>query len=141
MHTDDCVICRKHRGLEAVPPGGYIFEDVHWMVCHAPAEKGPLGTLFIESTRHVLDFSEFNDQESTSFAALVGRVYRALRSLVAAQRIYQVSMMEGVPHFHAWIVPRTSDVPERGVAFLSRDLTCFPEDAAQLAEKLRAALK
>ncbi len=44
-----CFICRKHKGQEATPPGGYIYEDEHWMVCHAPGKLGPLGTLFIES--------------------------------------------------------------------------------------------
>ena len=32
---DPCFICRKHNGQEATPPGGYIYEYEHWMVCHA----------------------------------------------------------------------------------------------------------
>jgi len=25
----NCFICRKHEGLEALPPGGYIYENEH----------------------------------------------------------------------------------------------------------------
>ncbi|HEY9152822.1 MAG TPA: hypothetical protein VIN60_08050, partial [Anaerolineales bacterium] len=104
-------------------------------------DKGPLGTLFIESKRHILDFAEFNDEEVTSFGALARKIYAALLPLVHAERIYQVSMMEGIPHFHAWVVPRTKDITEHGVAFLARDLTCTEEDAVKLAIALREALK
>lgn len=139
MEAESCFLCRKHNEEETAPPGGYIYQDDHWLVCHAPAGKGPLGTLFIESRRHVMDFSEFNDAEAASFGPLVRKIYSALRPLVRAERIYQVSMMEGVPHFHAWIVPRTGDIPQRGVAFLARDLKCTEEEAAKLAAELREA--
>ena len=33
------------------------------MVCHAPVKIGPLGTLFIESKRHFLDYAEFNEED------------------------------------------------------------------------------
>lgn len=55
-YAKDCFLCRKHQGLEQQPPGGYIYSDQYWLICHAPPEKGPLGTLFIESKRHFLDF-------------------------------------------------------------------------------------
>jgi len=141
MGSDDCFICRKHRGQESAPPGGYIYQDAHWMVCHAPVDKGPLGTLFIESRRHVLDFGDFNEEESQSFGPLARRIYAVLRLRLRAHRIYQVSMMEGIPHFHAWVVPRMPDVVERGVAFLAKDLTCTEGAAQDLAAELRIALQ
>ncbi len=137
MEVESCFLCRKHRGLEAAPPGGYVYQDAHWMVCHAPPGKGPLGTLFIESKRHVLDFAEFDDAEARSFGVLVKQIYAALHRQVGAERIYQVSMMEGVAHFHTWFVPRAKEIVERGVAFLAKDLTCSDEDAARLAARLR----
>lgn len=139
MDDESCFVCRKHRGEEAAPPGGYVYEDEHWMVCHAPPNKGPLGTLFIESKRHVLDFGEFNSAEAASFGRLARAVYTSLKTLIGPERIYQVSMMEGVPHFHAWIVPRGQDVAEHGVAFLARDLTCTEAAAVELVVALREA--
>jgi hypothetical protein len=57
------------------------------------------------------------------------------------ERIYQLSTMEGQPHFHCWIVPRSKDVTERGLKFLARDDSCSDEDAAILANKLRESMK
>jgi diadenosine tetraphosphate (Ap4A) HIT family hydrolase len=137
---EDCFICRKHNGLEPVPPGGYIYEDEHWMVCHAPAKLGPLGTLFIESKRHFLDYAEMTDAESVSLGEVIKKIYQALRLHTNAERIYQVTLIDGVPHFHSWLVPRRKDDVERGMKFLARDDSCNEEEAVALANKLHQAM-
>ena len=136
-----CFICRKHEGQESAPPGGYICEDEHWMVCHAPGKLGSLGTLFIESRRHFLDYSEMTLEEAASLGNLLKRVYQAIKVHTQAERIYQLSTMEGQPHLHMWLVARRKHVPERGLKFLARDDSCENEDAIALVEKLRAELK
>lgn len=138
---ETCFICRKHKGLEPAPPGGYIHEDEHWMVCHAPGKLGPLGTLFIESKRHFLDYSEMNEKESFTLGNIMRNVYRVLKLHANAERIYQVTLIEGVPHYHSWLVPHRKDDPEKGMKFLARDDSCSDEDAATLAIKLREALQ
>jgi diadenosine tetraphosphate (Ap4A) HIT family hydrolase len=138
---DTCLICNKHKGTEATPPGGYIYEDGYWMVCHAPVKSGPLGTLFIESKRHFLDFAEFNQEEQSSYGEVASKVSAALKQLTDATRIYHLSTVEGVPHFHIWLIPRRQDIPERSLAFLSRDDSCKEEDAITFADKLREMLK
>jgi diadenosine tetraphosphate (Ap4A) HIT family hydrolase len=141
LETEICFICRKHNGGEAAPPGRYIYEDEHWMVCHAPGKLGPLGTLFIESKRHFLDYSEMTDEESASLGNVMRKIYRALRIHTDAERIYQVTLIEGVPHFHSWLVPRRIEDSERGMKFLARDDTCSEEDAIALASRLREEMK
>jgi diadenosine tetraphosphate (Ap4A) HIT family hydrolase len=131
----------QHDGEEAVPPGGYIYEDEHWMVCHAPEKLGPLGTLFIESKRHFLDYAEMTDEESASFGTVMRKIYRALKLHTGAERVYQVTLMEGVPHFHSWLVPHRKEDTERGMKFLARDDSCSDEDAIALANQLREAMK
>ena len=138
---DNCFICRKHNGQEAIPPGRYLYEDSHWMVCHAPANLGPLGTLFIESKRHFLDYAEMTDEESASLGEVMKKIYQALRLHTNAERIYQVTLIDGVPHFHSWLVPRRKDDAERGMKFLARTDSCKEEDAIELANKLREAMK
>lgn len=138
---EDCFLCRKHNGQESAPPGGYIYEDEHWMICHAPGKLGPLGTLFIESRRHFLDYSEMTPEESTSLGNILKKMYSALRLHTGAERIYQVTLMEGVPHFHSWLVPRRKEDTERGMKFLVRDDSCSDEEASILAGKLRKAMK
>jgi diadenosine tetraphosphate (Ap4A) HIT family hydrolase len=139
----DCPLCQKHLGLGelANPPGGYIYEDEHWMVCHAPAKIGPLGTLFIESRRHFLDFAEFDPEEQRTYGILAQKSSAALKRLSGAARIYHLSTVEGIAHFHIWLVPKSKDVPERGIQFLARDHSCDEREAATLADKLRAALR
>ena len=138
---ETCFICRKHNGQEAAPPGGYIYEDEYWMVCHAPGKLGPLGTLFIESKRHFLDYAEMTDEESASLGDVMKKIYQALRLHAGAERIYQITLMEGVPHFHSWLVPRGKDVTEHGLKFLARDDSCDEEEAIALAKKLRETMK
>jgi diadenosine tetraphosphate (Ap4A) HIT family hydrolase len=138
---DDCFICRKHNGQETAPPGGYIYEDEHWMICHAPGKLGPLGTLFIESKRHFLDYAEMTDEESSSLGHAMKKIYHALRLHTEAERIYQVTLMEGVPHFHSWLVPHRKEDTEKGMKFLTRDDSCSEEEAITLADKLRAEMK
>ena len=141
IESQDCFLCRKHTGDENQPPGGYIYEDKHWLVCHAPVDKGPLGTLFIESRRHILDFMEMNKEERTSYGQLLQRLYFSLKELTHAERIYCVVMLEGIPHFHVWLIPRRSTDAERGMAFLNLDLHCREDEAISLAGELREKLK
>jgi diadenosine tetraphosphate (Ap4A) HIT family hydrolase len=138
---ENCFICRKHNGQEAAPPGGYLYEDNYWMVCHAPGKLGPLGTLFIESRQHFLDYAEMNENESASLGNLMRKVYSSLRLHTDAERIYQLTTMEGVPHFHTWLVPRRKDISEHGLKFLARDDSTSDEEAAKLAEKLRESMR
>jgi diadenosine tetraphosphate (Ap4A) HIT family hydrolase len=138
---DNCFLCRKHNAGETAPPGGYIYADEHWMVCHAPGKLGSLGTLFLESKRHFLDYSEMMDEESASLGHVMKKIYYALKLQTGAERIYQVTLIDRVPHFHSWLVPHRKDDPEKGMKFLARDDTCSEEDAIVLANKLRETMK
>ncbi len=137
----DCFVCKKHTGTFAQPPGGYIYEDPYWKVCHGPADKCALEGLLVKSRRHFLDFAEMLPEEASSYGALLKKLYTALRKLTGAERIYQVVLLEGAPHFHAWLLPRAKEIPERGVEFLKRDYTCDEAQAQEFAATLREALK
>ncbi len=80
------------------------------------------------------------DQEAASLGNVLKKAYYALRINMEVERIYQLSTMEGQPHYHCWVVPRVKDIPERGLKFLARDDSCNEEDAIELANKLREAM-
>src|SRR5574338_1203142 len=141
MNAENCFICRKHAGLEEAPPGGYIYADELWMLCHAPGRLGPLGTLFIESRRHFLDYGAMTLEEAARLGPLLQRAYAALRELTGAERIYQLSTEEGQPHLHMWLVPRRPADAERGLKFLGRDDSCTDAEAAARAAALRQKLE
>ena len=138
---ETCSICHKHTGLEPSPPGGYIYEDEHWMVCHAPGKLGPLGTLFIESKRHFLDYAEMTDEESASLGNVMKKIYHALKLHRDAERVYQVTLIDKVPHFHSWLFAHRKDDAEKGMKFLMQDASCSDEEAAELANVLREAMR
>ena len=135
----DCFLCQKHKGEVALPPGGYIYQGEYWLVCHAPVDKGPLGTLFIESRRHFLDYAEASEEEMAAYGPLLKKVYAALKSLTEAERVYQVVFLEGIPHFHAWLVPRRKG-DEKSVPFIAKDIVCEHAHVEKLAESLREIL-
>ncbi len=70
-----CFICRKRRGEEAAPPGGYLYEDASYRVCHAPAALAAPGTLIVESRRHFLDFAAMTPKEAAGYGPLLARLY------------------------------------------------------------------
>lgn len=135
-----CMICEKHAGELHQPPGGYIYEDEHWMVCHFFADHSVPGQLVIESKRHILDFSDMTDGEAHSYGLLVKKIYSAIKQVTGAERIYSLVLLEGVPHFHVHFIPRKSDSPLKGMKFLSQDWSCPEEEAAEAASKLRSIL-
>jgi diadenosine tetraphosphate (Ap4A) HIT family hydrolase len=137
---DDCFVCRKHSGETAPPPGGYIFEDTLWKVCHAPAESSALGTLILESKRHFLDYSEMNQKERGSFGGMLKIIYVALKQLIPAERIYTIAMMEGAAHFHVWLVPRIEGESVKGSALLNKEQSSSLKDVIQLTDHLRNRL-
>jgi len=100
-----------------------------------------LGTLFIESRRHFLDYGEMTDEESTSLGNVMRKIYHALKLHTDAERVYQVTLIEGIPHFHSWFVPHRNNDTEKGMKFLISDDACSDEDATALANKLRKAMK
>ena len=68
------------------------------------------------------------------------KIYHALKLHTSAERVYQVTLMEGVPHYHSWLVPHRKEDTEKGMKFLARDDSCSDEDAAALANQLREAM-
>jgi diadenosine tetraphosphate (Ap4A) HIT family hydrolase len=139
-HATDCFICRKHAGQEAAPPGDYLYEDDYFLVCHAPAAIAVPGALIVESRRHYLDFAEMRPDESASYGPLLAWLYAAIKRAIGAERVYTQITLEGVAHFHAWLVPRAPHVQARGVAFLADDLQCTEKEALSAAEAVRAEL-
>jgi len=137
---DGCLICEKHTGIAYHPPGGYIYKGRYFAVCHAPLNAGPAGTLFIESRRHLLDYTEMNTDELAAYGPLLKRVYTHLRAVTGAERIYQVAMIDGVAHFHCWLVPRRRSDTVKGIRFLAMDLVCTEEAAESVADQMRILL-
>lgn len=131
-----CFICDKHTGISNQPPGGYIYEDEHWMVCHFPAEQSVLGQLVMESKRHFLDFSDMTDEEARTYGYLVKKIYSTLKQITDAERVYSLVTIDGVPHFHAHFIPRMGQSETKGMKFITQKKSCDEKEAFELVQKL-----
>jgi diadenosine tetraphosphate (Ap4A) HIT family hydrolase len=135
-----CIICDKHQGLGNQPPGGYLYEDDHWKVCHYFVQNSVRGQLVVESKRHFLDFSDMTHAEAKSYGVLMKRLYAVLKQKIGAERVYSLVFLEGVPHFHVHLLPRHKGSEYRGVKFISQEWSCSEEEAIEAANLLRETL-
>jgi len=143
VHDETCWFCNPDVRTDP-PPGGWLVEDATWRAGHVPAGYGPAGTVILETRRHVLDQSDFDEAETASYAATTGRLVVAVREVTGCDRVYQWATMDGFPHFHLWLVPWATTDDLRGPRFLVDRLVtadgCDDATARRIAAELRAAL-
>jgi diadenosine tetraphosphate (Ap4A) HIT family hydrolase len=145
-HRSDCHICLKQDGLktgsellDAPIPGGYIVEDEHFLVEHAPLQESSAGTVIVEARRHLLDFGDMTPAESAQLGSNLHRLIPAIKAAVGVDRVYYLAVMEHSPHFHLWLVPRKGE-DLRGLAYLAQQppLTSSFSDAEAMSRTIRA---
>jgi diadenosine tetraphosphate (Ap4A) HIT family hydrolase len=137
-HTAACFICRKQEGIEAPPAGGYIVEGKYFLVEHAPLKMSHVGTVIIQSRRHLLDFGDMNSAESTEFGSIMRKLVPAVKAVTRTDRIYYLSVNEHAPHFHLWLVPKIKGTKLDPLPFLSRRaVPATKSGAAAISRKIR----
>jgi len=115
MDHPDCFICRKHRGMVAVP-GGALFEDHLVYAGHAQIRVGQaaayLGYLMLEPKRHAPGLADLTDEEAQALGLLAARLSRALIASEGAEHVYAFVLGDRVPHVHIHLVARYPGAPE-----------------------------
>jgi diadenosine tetraphosphate (Ap4A) HIT family hydrolase len=146
-HRSDCNICRKQDGLKTgselldTPiPGGYVVENEHFLVEHAPLQESSAGTVIVEARRHLLDFGDMTPTESAELGSLLHRIVPAIKAATGVERVYYLAVMERAPHFHLWLVPKKNVGELRGAAYLAQQppLTASYSEAEAMSRKIRA---
>jgi diadenosine tetraphosphate (Ap4A) HIT family hydrolase len=106
FHRSDCSICKKQDGVKTgsglldVPiPGGYIVEDEHFLVEHAPIQSSSAGTVIVEARRHLLDFADMTTTESSELGGILHRLVPAVKAATGGERVYYFAIMERAPTF------------------------------------------
>ena len=111
--TEECFVCRKHRG-EILTPGGIVFEDDLVSASHQIIEQSEAsypGVLFVEPKRHVPTLADLNREEAERLGWVCSLMSRALAHEGAA-RTYLAVLGHGVSHLHYWVVPRYPMIPD-----------------------------
>jgi diadenosine tetraphosphate (Ap4A) HIT family hydrolase len=149
-HRSDCNICRQQDGLktgsdllDAPRPDGYIVEDEHYLVEHAPLKAAGAGTVIVQARRHLLDFGDMTPTETTDFGSLLHRLVPAVKAATGVERVYYLALMERVDHFHLWLVPKKDEGDLRGVAYMAQQppLTASLSEAETMSRKIKAAFE
>ena len=142
-HDETCWFCNPGVRTDP-PPGGWLVEDETWRAGHVPPGYGPVGTVILETRRHVLDQSGFDEAEASTCTPVIGRLVDAVRAVTGCDRVYQWATMDGFPHFHLWLVPWSAADDLRGPRFLVDRLVtqdgCDEESAERTADALRQVL-
>ena len=108
-----CLICAKHRDLDALP-GGAIAADGHAVLTHLPLgsqESVYLGYLMVEARRHVPGLGDLTADEAASVGRLASGAARALTQVTGAEHVYAAVIGHGVEHFHMHVIPRYPGTP------------------------------
>ncbi len=147
FHRSDCNICKKQDGvktgselLDYPPPGGYIVEQEHFLVEHAPIQESSAGTVIVEARRHLLDSGDMTAAESKELGEILHHLLPAVKSATGVERVYYLALMERAAHFHLWLVPKKEIGDLRGVDYMAQrpPLTTPISEAAAMAEQIRA---
>ena len=140
-NAGSCTACDTLAGRVA-PPGGTIYENEHWLVDHAVSPAPLRGFLIVKTKRHVEDVADLTLAESASMSDALSRTTKALRDVMAPERVYVASFGESVRHVHWFVVARTSGLPA-GPSLLA-DMwdgrwACSDDEAADIANRVRVA--
>ena len=142
-HDESCWFCNPAVRTDP-PPGGWLIEDRTWRAGHVPPGYGPAGTVVLETRRHVLDQSGFDDDEARSCVEVTGRLVEAVREVTGCDRVYLWATMDGFPHFLVWLAPWASTAELRGPRYLVDRLVdddgCDEDTALRTTQALREAL-
>ena len=116
MQGPDCIVCRKHLGIEPIP-GGAIYEDDVIFSSHSPLIAGEsshyLGHLFVEPKRHIPGLADLTDEEAQAIAVHSTRLARALLETVGVVHVYSFIIGDGVPHLHVHLIGRYPGAPRQ----------------------------
>ena len=146
--TNDCLVCRKHRGEVAVP-GGFIYEDNLVSISHAQlfgAEKDHyLGHVFVESKRHVPELADLTAEEAQTIGLWISRVAKALLQTEGMEHVYSFFIADGVPHVHVHVIGRRPGAPREYWGPRVDDWPDAPRggevEIAQVADRVRVYLR
>jgi histidine triad (HIT) family protein len=138
-----CFACDVNAGRVAAP-GGVIYQDTHWIADHG-VDCLVRGYVVLKSRRHVHEIADLSTDEAATLGIALGTMLRAMRTALAAERIYVCSFAETVHHLHLHLLPRYADMPALGPDLVAdlfgKRWACSVAEAESAAEAIRLAIR
>ena len=150
MRSTICVACRTLAG-EVVPPGGIVYDHVHWLVFLRSRPLLTAGQGLIVLKRHCEDVGALTAEEAATLGEVMRRTAVTYTQVLAPERVHFGLYAEDVRHVHLHVLPRTRALPAGNIptTLLSavyavlqhlRLRHAYPDaEVAQVAGALRAA--
>ncbi len=111
-----------------------IWSDQHWTL-HNPGQTGLPGSVWLASREHFDSFADMPPEVGATFAAVCGRVERAVLALGDVGRVHLYRWGDGGAHFHVWFVPRPlGRLDMSGHLLMAWEDTMPPATDSQIAE-------
>jgi diadenosine tetraphosphate (Ap4A) HIT family hydrolase len=111
-----------------------IWADDTWTL-HNPGRTGLPGSVWLASRAHFDSFADMPPEVAATFAAVCGRVERAVLALGDVGRVHLYRWGDGGAHFHVWFVPRPlGRLDMSGHHLMTWEDAMPPATAEQLAE-------
>ena len=120
-----------------------VFENQAYHVSHQLTEDGPtyLGSLLLQTKRHVTSLAELTDREGQQLGTLIRQTSRALNSCTPAAWTYAISFTEGYRHVHFIVTARYPNLPREYVRLAVDDWPEAPRGTLAEVEHLASRLR
>ena len=142
--TEVCMFCERLRNPSELADC-MVYEDELFHVSHQVNEEGQtyLGSVIIQTRRHVHDLAELTEEEASKLGSLITRSSRALKNCTGASWTYAESFLERYQHVHVIITARYPGMPKEYIRLAIRKWPDAPKgaraDVVELSRKLRAS--
>jgi diadenosine tetraphosphate (Ap4A) HIT family hydrolase len=104
-----CISCKTVAGIVR-PPGGFIYENSHWIVClGAGSLSVPQG--YIVLRRHCEELQELTTAESSALGIVMQSTAQVFTNVLKPARVHIGLYAEVVRHVHWHVIPRLSNMP------------------------------
>ena len=140
--TDVCMFCERLRN-----PGWLadrlVYEDELFHVSHQLNEEGQtyLGSVIIQTRRHVHDLAELTEKEAARLGSVITRSSRALKNCTGAGWTYAECFLERYQHVHVIVTARYPSMPKEYIRLSIRKWPDAPMGTRAKVDELSRRLR
>lgn len=144
MDSNYCLSCDVRDG-KVKTPGGILFENDLITITHSIPPAQSKGFLIVQPKRHVEHIADLSEDEMLELGKGIRAAANAIKKILNPEKIYTCSFGETVKHVHFYVIPRTKEMPARGITTLQEILDKgkwrpSEEEAEETALKLKENL-